>query len=195
MDRRIVIVNVLIHGFAVAHAITAAALAQTVVGDEAALTALTITMIIGISRVYNRPVGVGEALSVLGIFAGFYLGTRGAVFLVKWIPGIGNAANAITTTVVTEIIGWAAFIVLKEGKDPKNMTEQEKKDVWKRAKAMKEEMKGEQEKIKEALKKMTENDKRKYDKLMERLKDKELSEEESSKIINQLDELMKKYNV
>lgn len=95
-DRRIVIVNVIIHGFAIARAVTAATLSQTVIGDEAALTALTIAMIVGISRVYNRPWGVGNALAFLGCFAGFYLGTRGAVFLIKWIPGIGNAANAAT---------------------------------------------------------------------------------------------------
>ena len=76
MDRNIIIVNVLIHGFAAAHAATAAALAQTMAADDVALASLTVAMIIGISRVYGRPFGVGEALAVLGLFAGFYLGTR-----------------------------------------------------------------------------------------------------------------------
>lgn len=75
--------NVVIHGFAAAHAVTAASLAQTMVGDEAALTVLTIAMIISLSRIYNAPVSWGGALSFLGVFAGFYLGTRGATCLIK----------------------------------------------------------------------------------------------------------------
>ncbi len=192
-DRRIVMVNVLIHGFAVAHAATAAALSQTLVGDEAALTTLTVSMIISISRVYNRPFGVGEGLAVLGIFGGFYVGTRGAVFLVKWIPGIGNAANAITTAVVTEILGWATYVIVKEGKDPKNISESEKKSIWQKARSLKEEMKEEQEKIEKLISRMPYSDKQKYNQLMERLKKQELSSSEGKKIENELDELFKKY--
>jgi hypothetical protein len=88
MDKKLIIVNVIIHGFAAAHAATAALLSQTLVGDEAALTALTITMIIGISRVYERPFGVGEALSVLGIFAGFYENMPEYPLLCKGMNGI-----------------------------------------------------------------------------------------------------------
>ena len=43
-----------IHGFAVAPAATAFALAQTMVGDEAALTVLTIAMIECIARINDR---------------------------------------------------------------------------------------------------------------------------------------------
>jgi uncharacterized protein (DUF697 family) len=193
MDRKIIIVNVLIHGFAAAHAVTAAALSQTIVGDEAALATLTITMIIAISRVYNRAYDVGQALAVLGVFAGFYMGTRGAATLVKWIPGIGNVANAITTTIVTEILGWATYVIVKEGKNPKNISKSEAQSIWQKAKSLKKEMKEEQEKIKKLISRMSYSDKQKYDQLMERLKNKELSGSEAKRIESELDDLFRKY--
>ncbi len=193
MDRKLVIVNVLIHGFAISHAVTAAALSQTIGGDEAALMFLTVTMIIGISRVYNRPMGVGEALAILGVFGGFYAGTRGAVFLVKWIPGIGNAANAITTIVVTEILGWATYVIVKEGKDPKNISKSEAKSIWQKAKSLKEEMKQEQETIKEVIKRMSYTDKQKYNRLMDNLQNRDISNSEAKRTESELDELFRKY--
>mgnify|MGYP007007084490 CR=1 FL=1 len=60
--------NVIIHSFATAHAIAAAALAQTLVGDEATLTALTIAMIIALSKLYQAPLSWGGALSFFGCF-------------------------------------------------------------------------------------------------------------------------------
>ncbi len=43
-----------IHGFAVAHAVAAAALAQTLVGDEVVLTTITISMILVIDRINKK---------------------------------------------------------------------------------------------------------------------------------------------
>ena len=61
MDEKLRITHVLIHGFAAAHAATAATLSQTIVGDEAALTVLTISMIIAIARLHGQTVEVGSA--------------------------------------------------------------------------------------------------------------------------------------
>lgn len=44
MDSKKKMTGMMIHGFAVAHAVAAALLAQTLVGDEAVLTALTISL-------------------------------------------------------------------------------------------------------------------------------------------------------
>lgn len=194
-DRKIILVNIIIHGFALAHAITAGALAQTLVGDEAALTALTTAMIITIALVYGRSYSIGKALGLLGTFAGFYLGSRGAVFLIKWIPGIGNAANAITTTVVTEMLGWATYVIVKSGKDPENISKEEAKDIWNKAKILRKEMEKEQEKIKNAINKMTAADKAKYDLLMNDLKNKDTSETRLKEVEEELDELFRKYGV
>lgn len=195
MDRKIILVNVIIHGFAVTHAVTAAALSQTVAGDEAALGTLTVTMIIAISRVYNRPYGVGEALAVLSLYAGFYLGTRGALFLVKWIPGIGNAANAITTIAVTETLGWVTYLMVKEGKNPKKMSKSDAKRVWGEAKSLKKKMKEQQDKVREAVDRMSQEDKEKYKRLIKQMQNKKLSESEAKKIEKELDLLFQKYGL
>ena len=50
-DTDIFISNVVMHGFTMAHAITAMALVQTVVGYEAALTTLTIITIVPLSKI------------------------------------------------------------------------------------------------------------------------------------------------
>lgn len=194
-DRKIIIANVIIHGFALAHAITAAALSQTLVGDEAALTAMTTAMIIVIALLYGRSYSIGKALALIGTFGGFYLGTRGAVFLIKWIPGIGNAANAITTTVVTEMLGWATYIIVKSGQDPENITKKQAKEIWKKAGELRVEMKSEQEKIKNAIERMTISDKALYNSLMEELKDKYTSELRIKQAEYELDELFKKYGI
>ena len=51
----------------------------------------------------------------LGIFAGKYIGIRGATFLVKWIPFLGNVVNAAVTFATTELLGWATYAFVSKG--------------------------------------------------------------------------------
>lgn len=115
------VTGIIIHGFAAAHAVAAAALSQTVAGDDAVLTLLTTSMIISITLVNDRKKNVGAGLAIAGCLAGFFLGTRGALFIIKWIPFAGNAANSITTMIVTEILGWTTYVIVKENVNVKNM--------------------------------------------------------------------------
>ena len=97
MDSKLYRTHVIIHSYTVAHGLAAAALAQSIVGDEVALTYLSTRMIQSISYLYNQPINKAIGLSALGHVAGFYIGTRLATSLVKWVPALGNAANAIST--------------------------------------------------------------------------------------------------
>lgn len=106
---KILMVNLLIHSFALAHAITAALLFNTSFGDDVLLTILTIAMIVTIARLYNCPMEVAAALALLGCFAGFYLGTR----LPELIPEAGDWIHSLTTAVITEILGWVTFVIVK----------------------------------------------------------------------------------
>lgn len=106
-------VNLLIHAFAVAHALTALLLYATKMGDEVALTVLTIVMIMAVARLYNSPLEVMAGISLLGCFAGFYLGTKGAQILSLIAPDIGRYANVIVTFLVTEALGWVTYMVVK----------------------------------------------------------------------------------
>lgn len=180
----------IIHGFAVSHAIAAASLSQTLLGDEAVLTALTVAMILTIAKVNGRDWDVGEALSFLGVLAGWYLGTRGAVFLIKWIPGVGNAANSVTTFAVTEALGWATYILIKEGKKPSDINSEEAKILRKNAEEMR---KQEHELNKQLYEKMSSEDKNEFESIMKQLRNKELPEETRNYLIKRIEDISKKY--
>lgn len=182
--------GVIIHGFAVAHAAAAALLSQTLVGDEAALTALTIAMICSIAKVNGRSWGNGEALALIGTMIGGYLGVRGAVFLIKWVPVVGNAANAITTFGVTEILGWITYILVKDDKKPGDITKEDIDVLKKQAQKLKDEEKGKGKKLYDG---MSYEDKEKYNNIMEQLKDKNVPERTREFLTDSLNEIIKKY--
>ena len=183
------ITAVIIHGFAGAHAATAFALAQTMVGDELALTVLTIAMIECVARVNDRKWGVAEALAVIGVLAGGYIGTRLGVALIKWIPGIGNGANAAATFTTTEILGWIAYTLVKQDKDPTQLTEKEKKAVRQEAEKLKDDKTGE-----ELYATMSSEDKKIFNDLIDKLR--RVPKEDDAKregLIQQISEIVKKY--
>lgn len=107
----------IIHGFAVAHAIACYLLHDTNFGDTIVLTCLTIAMVVVLTRVFGGPVEVVVGLLLLSSFAGFPGHQRSAldsnvVSRMKLILG-----NVLTTTLVTEILGWSVFFVVRRGKE------------------------------------------------------------------------------
>jgi LytS/YehU family sensor histidine kinase len=50
-------------------------------------------------------------LAALCCFAGFYLGTKGAVLFSRYFPQQASYAPQITTTAVTELLGWTTAII------------------------------------------------------------------------------------
>lgn len=193
-DHKTFLSNVIIHSFATAHAIAAASLAQTMVGDEATLTALTIGMIIALSRLYNAPMSWGGALTFFGVFAGFYLGTRGATCLIKWVPGIGNTANALSTIFTTEIIGWATVYLLQRNRDLTKVSKEEAADIIRKGRELRRKNEAEKERIDNIINhRMTTGEKALYHSIMEQLKDKNLSNQQQEELIKELDNLFKKY--
>lgn len=180
---------VIIHGFAAAHAAAAFTLAQTMVGDEIVLTALTIAMIECIARVNGRKWGVADALAVIGVLAGGYLGTRLGVTLIKWIPGLGNGANAAATVATTEILGWIAYTLVKQDRDPSTLTQEEKKELKREAEELRKDKTGE-----ELYNKMSAQDKKKFDDLMTQFR--RMSREDDARreeLIQQVSEIVRKY--
>lgn len=103
--------NLIIHLFALAHALTVLLLRQHGLSDEIPLTILTIVMIILVGRNYNFPLDVSAMLALLFCFAGFYMGTQGAEFLSQ--TSLAHYANIICTVVITEILGWATVWITK----------------------------------------------------------------------------------
>ena len=113
---RKVILNILIHGFALAHGVTSLLLFHTSVGDGVALTMLTIAMVVSVSYQYGYPLDVTAILALLCCFAGFYLGTAGAQLIMESLEPLSEFAHQITTVLVTELLGWATFFIVRKNK-------------------------------------------------------------------------------
>jgi hypothetical protein len=120
-----VAVNILIHSFALAHGVTSLLLFHTGVGDGVPLTILTIAMVVSVSCQYEYPLDVTATLAVLCCFAGFYLGTTGARFIVDYASALSGFAHQITTVLVTELLGWATFFIVRKNRK-KHETENRK---------------------------------------------------------------------
>jgi uncharacterized protein (DUF697 family) len=180
--------GMVIHGFAVAHAATAFTLAQTIIGDEVALTALTVAMIVTIARINGADWSVSKIR--FSIFAGGYLGTRGAVLLVKWIPGIGNVANATVTFAITETIGWVTYLIIQKGMNPETLSKEDATTLWEEAKDIREKEKEEMKKLYES---MNPEDKKESDSLLKQLENEDLPDETKNCLISRLEAITSKY--
>ena len=192
----------IIHGFAVAHAAATALLAQTLLGDEPVLTALTIAMITAVAILNGADWSTKDALVFLGIFLGKYIGIRGLTLLVKWIPFLGNAANATVTFVTTEILGWATYAFVSKGmQNPSDLSKIERENLLQEANTLRE---TEGEKSKEVYDKKSASDKARFDAIMKKLKKLKISkdasdeeckrfDEESARYLQELTEIARKY--
>ena len=113
---------IVVQGAATTAAGTAAALAQAPGADEVALTAVTTGMAWGIARIYDTK-ATGEGIAAfLAIAFGATFGTRLATKLISWFPVIGNAANATSTFILHQLIGFALIgfceLCQREGRQP-----------------------------------------------------------------------------
>jgi ABC-type uncharacterized transport system permease subunit len=115
MNKNLVL-NLLVHGFALAHAVTSLLLFSTDFGDSIPLTSLTIAMIVCIARLYDYPLDVTAILALLCCFAGFYIGITGAKFLSGYFAILDRYAHQVTTFIVTELMGWATFFIVKRNR-------------------------------------------------------------------------------
>lgn len=108
--RPIVLTNYIIHAFALFHALCALLLRWLAWRDELALTMLTIAMVVYLSRLWRTPMYVALSLAILACFAGYYVGSAGAILL----NSFGIFTYSITTFLVTETLGWVVLLIVKQ---------------------------------------------------------------------------------
>ena len=115
MDTKLTKCSWVIHLFAIAHTISVVLFDRLGYSDEVILSLLTISMIVVVTHLYGMPLEVSAAIAALCCFAGFYLGTIGGEWLTaSGVPFLVKYANAITTFVVTELLGWLTVIVARK---------------------------------------------------------------------------------
>lgn len=104
--------NLIIHLFAVAHAVVVLLSFYLALTDEIALTCLTVLMIILVARTHKLPLDITAVVALLFCFAGFFMGTKGAEWLQPLADNYGQyLPNMICTIVTTEILGWSTYLV------------------------------------------------------------------------------------
>ena len=107
-------VHTIIHGAAASAAAAASGMAQIPGSDNAVITPIQLAMITAIGHVHGQNLSKAAALSMLSAASAGVAGRALSQFLGGWIPGYGNAMNAITAFAITESIGWGADTILSE---------------------------------------------------------------------------------
>ena len=114
--------------------------------------------------------------------------------MIKWVPGIGNTANALSTIFTTEVLGWATVYLLSRGRDLSTVRKDEANHIIREGKALRKKNEAEKKRIDNIVNtKMTSGEKALYHSIMEQLKDENISDSERENLIRELDELFKKY--
>lgn len=116
--------TLIIHLFAIAHAVVAMAGRSMHYYDDVPLTVLTLSMVVIISVRYRLQVEILAILTLLAGFFGFLMGVYGALFIRTLIRS-DLWAPAISTLLVTEFIGWGTCFVARtrgDGLRPKSAT-------------------------------------------------------------------------
>ena len=99
---------VVIHLFAAAHAAIAGMSRLVNYVDDVPLTVLTIALIVIISLRHHLQAEMIAILTFVGTFAGYFLGSYGAI-LVSAVWSNPTFASVITTTLYTELLGWSVY--------------------------------------------------------------------------------------
>jgi hypothetical protein len=114
--------------------------------------------------------------------AGTWLATKVLFF----VPGLGNWANAVTTMLVTETIGWACIYLFSENIDLESMT----REQWKKiARLAKKEGKKHNAENKKVLSKASNEEKERLRRLSNQLKDDSIPEDQKESLLRELTEL------
>jgi hypothetical protein len=113
LKKDLIFVNILIHTFAVVHALACFLLRFYGFDDGLALTILTIAMIVLLINYFSGATDVFLSLSLLSCLAGFYLGTKGAILLGYLLPNNPLLTHIIATFLVTESLGWLVYFILR----------------------------------------------------------------------------------
>ena len=106
----------IIHACALANGSIAFGLANTLAGDSVLLTGISLYMIHRLGKIYQVADVNGKQIitQVVTHYAAPLVGAK----LLFWLPGIGNWANAVSMSLLMEIIGWTCIILFTKGKNP-----------------------------------------------------------------------------
>ncbi len=111
----------IIHFFALAHALVVIISRALHIYDDVPLTLLTISMVAILSIRYRLQVELAAVLTLVASFVGFLVGVYGGLAL-RILLGNDLWAPAITTLLITELLGWGIHLFARN-RTPRKQTE------------------------------------------------------------------------
>jgi uncharacterized protein (DUF697 family) len=193
-EDKLLSIHLTIHASATAAAIVAGAAATVpIIGPMATgnviLTAITAGMVIAIGEQFGHDFETGAILGVAGQILGITLGATLIRTVLSIIPGIGTVSNAAVTFGVTESIGWAAYLIFKEGKDITALSQDELRSYVDRGGEYAAKAKTELS----WLDNLPPHVKAQYDYLTKKLSGTDLSDKDRESVFQEIEELIKPY--
>lgn len=178
--------SLIIHSNAIASTITANAFAEiSWFGLDASLLATIATnMVIDLGKLFGKTYREATIHSKLSQILGTIMGVSSAASVLGLVPGIGNAVNTSITSSVIEILGWAVYAILKDGRDITSLSLEEFKEYIRIAGKMR------KPDIRKSVEALSPEKKREYNRLIAQLGDEDLSDEERQSNFNKLENLM-----
>ncbi len=113
---------ILIHLFALAHAVVAIASRSMDYYDDVPLTILTLSMVVIISIRHRLQIEIMAIVTLVSSFVGFLMGVYGALFIRTLIRS-DLWAPALATFLVTELIGWGTCFVARSRNNSQRIKE------------------------------------------------------------------------
>ena len=103
-----------INTFSLAGGVIAFVFSQLLIVDTAVVSALHVLMIWYIGKRCKADLTIQNAFAMFSTLVGSVIGDYLKSLIIKWIPFIGNFANAAVVYGTTQTIGWAAYYYFKE---------------------------------------------------------------------------------
>ncbi len=108
-------IHALIHAAAASCAAVGGGLAQAPGADAAVITPIQVALIVALGAEHGTPISKTAAAELILPFSAAAVGRGLSQCLLGWVPGLGNAINAITAAALTEAIGCAADAYFVDG--------------------------------------------------------------------------------
>jgi uncharacterized protein (DUF697 family) len=174
----------IIHSFSVCNGSIAFALANTAVGDAVLVSGLLVFMVNRLGKLFEaKDVNAGQVVAqCFTYYAGAFLTEK----LLFWVPGIGNWANAGTTILLTQTVGWSSVAVFESGRRFSDLSKGEWLKILKTARSKAEKH---QEENKALMRKMTASDRKEFQRINARMRDDKLTEDEKERMLLSLKKL------
>ncbi len=174
----------LVHACALANGSVAFGLANSLAGDTVLITGVSLYMIYRLGKLYGVADVNGKQIvtQIVTHYAAPLIGAK----LLFWVPGIGNWANALSMSLLTEIIGWTCILLFKKGENPDDLSAADWESLIRSARRQ---AKQHQVANKALLKAMTVSERTRFTKLNKQLADDTLSREAHERIFQQLIDL------